>query len=105
MAYSYHSTVRSDVYLLATKDNAIHQKGVAETTSAFPSPFNRKADALLKRSNLSNVDEKTKLLLDGIAKNCAACQTYSTKPQRFKVSIPSEKVVFNREVALDLMWL
>ena len=105
MEYSYHSTVRSHVYYLATKDNAIHQKRVAETTSPFPLPVNRKADGATKRSNLSNVDEKTKLLLDVIAKNCAAFQTYSTKPQRFKVSIPSEKVVFNREVALDLMWL
>ena len=44
-------------------------------------------------------------MLEEITKACETCQTYGNKPQRFKFSIPNEKVIFIREVALDLMWL
>lgn len=71
----------------------------------FYHPSASKLFSLLKRSKLSNVDNNTRQMLDDISNACSTCQIFSAKPQRFKVSMPNEKVIFNREVALDLMWL
>lgn len=71
----------------------------------FHHPSSSKLLALIKRSKLKHVDNKTKQMLDEISKSCSVCQTYSTNPQRFKVSLPNDEVTFNREVALDLMWV
>lgn len=71
----------------------------------FHHPSPGKLLSLIKRSNLTNVDANTKQILEEISQSCSTCQTFSSKPQRFKVSLPNEKIIFNREVALDLMWL
>lgn len=71
----------------------------------FYHPSSGKLLALIRRSKIKHVDKETREMLDQISKSCSTCQTFSTKPQRFKVSMPNEKVVFNREVALDLMYL
>ena len=71
----------------------------------FHHPSTGKILALLKRSKLSDVDSNTKRMLEDISKNCTRCQTYAAKPERFKVSLPNDKVIFNREISLDLMWL
>lgn len=71
----------------------------------FHHPSTGKLMALLKRSKLKDVDSSTKAMLQEISDSCSTCQTFSIKPQRFKVSLPNDKVIFNRAVALHLMWL
>ena len=71
----------------------------------FYHPSARKLLSLIRRSNLEHIDKSTRTMLEEISQSCSTCQTFSRKPQRFKVSMPNEKVIFNREVALDLMWL
>ena len=71
----------------------------------FYHPSAEKLMELLKRSHPSDADEKTRSLIKEISEACKTCQTFSVKPQRFRVSLPPENMVFNREVALDLMWI
>lgn len=44
-------------------------------------------------------------MLHDFSRACATCTRFSSKPLRFKVALPEDKIVFNREVALDLSWL
>ena len=71
----------------------------------FHHPSSRNLLVLIKRSMLAHMDKIMKDMLDEISRSCETCQIYSQKPQRFKVSLPNEKTIFNREVSLDLMWL
>ncbi len=59
----------------------------------------------MKRARPNQVDEATRPLLEKITKAYETCQTFSALPQRFRVSLPPSDIVFNREVALDLMWI
>ena len=43
-------------------------------------------------------------MLEEITKACQTCQRFTPKPQSFKVSFPQD-IMFNRELALDLMWI
>lgn len=68
-------------------------------------PSTGKLMALLKRSKLYDVDNNTRKILEEISNSCPTCQTFSNQPQRFKVLLPNNKVIFKRVGALDLMWL
>jgi hypothetical protein len=46
----------------------------------------------------------TRALLEKITEACKTCQHISKRPYRFRVSMP-EDVIFNQDLALDLMWL
>ena len=71
----------------------------------FKHPSAEKLYNLLKRSKVADVDSDTRRLLEEITKSCNTCATFSRPPQRFRVTIPPDEIVFNKEVALDLMWL
>lgn len=60
---------------------------------------------LIKRDSPDQADSSTRRMLQDIADSFQACQRHTRPPERFKVSIPEENIVFNQEVALDLMWL
>ena len=59
---------------------------------------------VMKHVRPNQIDEATRQLLEQIAKAFGTCQTFSIPPQRFWVSLPPSVIVFNREVALDLIW-
>lgn len=72
----------------------------------FHHPSTGKLLNVLKRIRPEDVDEGTKIVLDDIVKRCKPCQRNPTsKPQTFKVSIGTEDIRFNQEVALDIMYL
>ena len=71
----------------------------------FKHPSTDKLINLLKRSKVSGVDANTKKMLEEIRQACETCTKFSRPRERFKVTIPPDKIVFNEEVALDLMWL
>ena len=60
---------------------------------------------LLKRANPEKATPKVQKLLEEISQHCASCTTFSVPPFRFRATIPPEDIIFNREVAIDLMWL
>lgn len=53
-------------------------------------------------------DEATKDIhqkLHDIAETCKVCREYRTKPFRFQISLSPDKIVFNHELAMELVWL
>jgi hypothetical protein len=51
------------------------------------------------------VHEDTRKILQGIVKSCLTCQTFASQPLRFSVRMPDNKLVFNDELSLDILWL
>lgn len=71
----------------------------------FHQPSPSKLLALIKRSKLSDADAETKTLLQEILDSCDACKQCLITPEHFKVSLPPDKIIFNKELAMDVMWL
>ena len=44
-------------------------------------------------------------IIDSVSNACTRCKEFSAKPFRFRASIPDESVIYNHELALDLLWL
>jgi hypothetical protein len=72
---------------------------------AFFHPSTDKLYSLLKRSKPTEVHEDTRRQLRQIVKACLTCQTFASQPLRFSVRLPDEKLVFNDELIMDLLWL
>ena len=60
---------------------------------------------LLKRSQVKDVDASTRRMLEEIVESCETCMRFSRPPQHFRVTTPPDKIIFNEEVTLELMWL
>lgn len=71
----------------------------------FKHPDSQKLWNLIQRAKPDQVDTGTRNLLEEITKACETCQVFSASPERFRVSLPPTEIAFNREVAIDLMWL
>lgn len=71
----------------------------------FYHPSSNKLYNLIKKATPNQADSNTLNILNQISESCTTCQTFSSKPYRFRVSIPPEKIIFNEEISLDLMWL
>ena len=69
----------------------------------FHDPSSAKLYGLVKRAKPNQADESTRKLLQEISRSCETCQTFSPPSQRFRVSLLPSDVVFNREVAMELM--
>lgn len=64
-------------------------------------PSSSKLYALLKRRNGPDIVPNIKHVLKEIS--CATCQEYHSGPFRFRASIPPDEILFNHEIAIDLM--
>ncbi|CDF36991.1 unnamed protein product [Chondrus crispus] len=60
---------------------------------------------MLRRARPEEVNGETMRVLEEIASACRGCKQHSSRPYRFRVSIPPNTIVFNEEVALDLFWI
>ncbi len=69
----------------------------------FRHPSPEKLYAVIKPARPDQADEATRSLLAEVSRTCATCQTYSAPSQTFRVSPPPSDIVFNREIALDVM--
>lgn len=61
--------------------------------------------ALLKQAGDSAAVQTTMKQLEDLSASCDICQRLARAPDRFRVSFPAEKIVFNRLILLDLMYL
>ena len=64
----------------------------------------RVLNLMKKAGNPEATPENLKQLQD-IAENCDVCQRLANQPRRFRVSLPSDDIVFNRTLLMDLMSL
>eukprot|EP00171_Calliarthron_tuberculosum_P022791 IDg22791t1 len=71
----------------------------------FKHPSDEKLWNLIKRAAPQHADTETRNLLASITRACETCTVFSAPPQRFRVSFPPSKISFNKNVAVDLMWL
>ena len=62
-----------------------------------------KVSNLMKRAEDPNANKETYDQLESITANCDICQRLASQPGRFRVSLPSEVIVFNRTILMDIM--
>jgi hypothetical protein len=70
----------------------------------FYHPSADKLFRLIQRAKPGEATSETKKILEDIKKACLTCQRFTPKPFSFQVSMP-KGIVFNHELALDLMYL
>jgi hypothetical protein len=80
------------------------ETGVRSPHSSFYHPSADKLFNLIRRANPSKATSLHDTI-KRVCQSCSACQEFSVKPTRFKVSIPEIGIVCNRQVALDLMFV
>lgn len=71
----------------------------------FWNPSAGKLYNLLKRAKSEDTSAETQEVIEQISSACDTCAKYGKGPHRFRVSLPEGGCVFNRTLALDLMWL
>ncbi|CDF34787.1 unnamed protein product [Chondrus crispus] len=71
----------------------------------FFHPSVQKLLNLLKRGTPDRVKNDTPTIIQDIVDECAGCKRFGIRPYRFRVSLPSDEVIFNHEVAVDLFWV
>jgi hypothetical protein len=71
----------------------------------FHHPSTNKLMNLLKRADPANVSETTRGFLNEIRSSCETCCRFGPRPQHFQVSLDADRVVFNKEIVMDLMYL
>ncbi len=97
---------RGHLYLCWTSKDILYTKTeLIKLHRHFYHPSTDKLMNLIKRASPNQADNATRKLLAEISDACSTCQHFARPPERFKVSIPEENIVFNHELALDLMWL
>lgn len=60
---------------------------------------------LVKRARSEKASGDLYKTIKRISSECRSCSSYSKRPFRFRASLGQDKIVFNHELALDLMWL
>jgi hypothetical protein len=71
----------------------------------FFHPSTDKLYILLKRSKPTEVHEDTRQKATPDSQRLSNLSELSSQPLRFSVRIPDEKLVFNDELSMDLLWL
>lgn len=69
----------------------------------FYHPKPERLYAVIKRSDPSKASASLMEDLKKIESTCDTCQRESAPPHRFRVSLPSGEIIFNRELCLDVM--
>lgn len=68
-------------------------------------PLAGKMFALIRRAEPQHASPSVWAMVDRRISSCAACRTFATPPFRFRAYITPDKIVFNQELVIDLVWL
>ena len=71
----------------------------------FFHPESGRLYAVLRRAHGEGTTPETMGELEKLASECEICQRNAASPNRFRVSLPPEDIVFNRVVCMDIMSL
>ncbi len=93
----FYRWICSEVFYTATELRKLHVQ--------FFHPSSEKLYNLLNHSDAESVNTETRETLEHIVRTCDVCQSLAPRPVRFRVSLPDESLTFNKELALDLLWL
>lgn len=71
----------------------------------FMYPSSGKLFSLLKKAYPYETNQDRRQLLERISNAYEICNEHSIPPFRFRAPIPEDKITFNREIAIYIMWL
>lgn len=71
----------------------------------FMHPSSGKLFNLIKKGYPAKANQSVNNMLEKISRACEVCNEHSIPPFRFRASIPEGNITFNREIAIDIMWL
>jgi hypothetical protein len=93
------------LYLEWTQSDILYSKGdIQKLHLQFYHPSADKLFQLIQRASPEESTSETKTLIEDNSKACSTCQRFTPKPLSFQVSMPKD-IVFNSELALDLIYL
>lgn len=90
---------------MQTVSYSLYEGRTATSTSPLFHPSLQKLFNLLKRAKPKKADNDVYKILQDIPRACEGCRNHFVRPFRFRAALPPDQVVFNHEVAIDLMWL
>lgn len=71
----------------------------------FYHPSTQNLFGLLKRADPRRATGAVRTLLEEISSACVPCVSFSTRPFRFGAALPPDQIVFDHEIAVDLVSL
>ena len=71
----------------------------------FGHPTSKSLMNLLKSVRPEGSNADTRKALEDLEARRKQCQTFAPKPFVYKVSIPTDELVFNQEIEVDLFWI
>jgi len=98
---------RKDGHLYLEWNHAIHYTTTEldRLHRHFHHPKNERLTALLRRAGGAKVTPDMQSELAKISAACDVCQRLAVAPRRFRTTMPTDDLSFNRTVYLDLMYL
>lgn len=60
---------------------------------------------ILKRARSQDFNEEKQRKIQELTQRCLTCQTYTTKPVTYHVSIAQDEIDLNHEIEVDLFWI
>lgn len=58
-----------------------------------------------RKADLQYISQDIRILLHNISDTCEICNEDAIPPFRFIATVLEENIAFNREIAMDIMWL
>ena len=94
--------MRSGYTLYSNRVNRIHRQTLTRIHRHFFHPHSERLFSLMKRAQDPDATPETQKQLEEITNSCDICQRLAKEPGRFRVALPSEDIVFNHTVYMDL---
>lgn len=60
---------------------------------------------LVRLARPKDVTPETRKILEDISRSCTTCGTHQLKRLRFRVTMPDEDLLFNRDLSMDIMYI
>lgn len=93
------------LYIVWDHEVCFTESEVQRLHKHFYHPTDDRLMALIRRAKPGEDTAETRSTVEKIRRACGICQRNAQEPMRFRVSMPEAECVFNRTVALDLMYL
>ncbi len=90
---------------VAYRWSTVYRNRLKKLHKTFGHPSSRALTNLLKKASFKKLDPKVRQLVKKITNRCKPCQTWQSAPARFRISFPTEKIMFNHEIEVDLRWI
>lgn len=97
LGHLFYQWTDSHVHFTTAELTQLHRR--------FFHPSTGKLFDILRLARPLECTPQTRDTLDKIAASCRTCQVYNNQTLRIKVAIPEDKIVFNQDIELDLVYL